>query len=164
MNCSEVRRLQPQYLGLELPAATEASMREHLAACAVCREALTRLEPSLGFAFGMGTAEEPSEDFTRSVLAGIHQRRFERRVSRRRMRWTMAAAAAVVLAASGVLVVHESARPGAQIVAQQTTAAAPAAEPAFVEVEGDGVRVYEMTGGQSATVQVAFIVDPHMEL
>lgn len=164
MTCNEIRRLLPQYLGLELPAAVDAGVREHVSRCAACRESLTGLEPTLVFTFGAAEAEAPSEEFTQSVMAGIHQRRFERRVSRQRLRWVLGAAAAVLLALTGVVAVHETTVPTPQVAAHQPSGAAPAAEPAFVEVDGDGVRVYEMAGGQAAPVQVAFIVDPRMEL
>jgi hypothetical protein len=39
-------------------------------------------------------------------------------------------------------------------------------EPAFVEIEGEGVRLYQVSTAQSAAtnVQVAFIVDPRLVL
>lgn len=39
-------------------------------------------------------------------------------------------------------------------------------EPAFVEVDNAGVRLYQLTPASNSrgAIQVAFIVDPHLEL
>jgi len=51
-------------------------------------------------------------------------------------------------------------------VAQVPQQRPPAVEPAFVEVDGAGVRLYQLTPTSQSreAIQVAFIVDPHLEL
>jgi predicted anti-sigma-YlaC factor YlaD len=164
MNCDESRRLGASYLGLELDATDEAELRDHLRECAECRGAYATMEPTQALALGLRRIGAPSSEFTAEVLAGIHQRRFERQLGPRRVRFVLAAAAAILIAISGTLVVHQSSTPVAQVTARHETSAGSPAEPAFIEVDGDDVRVYEMAGAQTGTVQVAFIVDPHMEL
>ena len=53
-----------------------------------------------------------------------------------------------------------------QMVASSPVSRPPAVEPAFVEVDDAGVRLYQLTPTSQSreAIQVAFIVDPHLEL
>ena len=171
MECREAVRLLSAYLALELERPREAEVRSHLESCGECRDALAAADPAAAFALRIGALTVPEDPaFVSGVLAGIHQRRVEGRLVHRRG-GVLAAAAALLLAVLGGWALLDGRlqpqpRPGA--VAERVVAA-PAVEPAFVEVEGDGVRFYELVGpsqaesGQAA-VKVAFIVDPSMEL
>jgi hypothetical protein len=104
-------------------------------------------------------------------MAEIHQRRLERTLTGRRSR-VLAAAAVVLALLGGATVVRQVAWPARQVVAraQVTIARRPAPEatmePAFVEVDNAGVRLYQLTPTSKSrgAIQVAFIVDPHLEL
>ena len=170
MNCPEARRLLPQLVAMELAPRCEGELREHLAACPGCREAAAGREPVLALAAALANVPGREDDrFAGEVLAQIHQRRLERRLPGRRVRLLAAAAVAVTLL-GGATAVRELARPSRPVVAQAPRAAVrpPAAvnEPAFVEVDNAGVRLYQLSPASQSrpAVQVAFIVDPHLEL
>ncbi|HYB22393.1 MAG TPA: hypothetical protein VED41_01250, partial [Solirubrobacteraceae bacterium] len=83
------------------------------------------------------------------------------------------AAAVLVTVAAGAMAVRRLVAPAAPAIAPLAqavgtpAASAPAPRaPAFVEVDKAGVRVYQLTEASDArnAVQVAFIVDPHVEL
>ena len=63
-------------------------------------------------------------------------------------------------------VVREITRPAPPAVAQVPSQRPPVIEPAFVEVDEVGVRLYQLTPTSQSreAIQVAFIVDPHLEL
>ncbi|MDD5563965.1 MAG: hypothetical protein PHQ91_09645 [Thermoanaerobaculaceae bacterium] len=168
MNCLEARRLVPRLAAMDLPRQAERELREHLAGCAGCREAAAEREPAMELAAALAAGADPEDDrFVGEVMAEIHQRRLERRLAGRRSR--LLAAAAVVLALlGGTTVVRRVTKPTLQAAAHAPAAAAypPAAEPAFVEVDTAGVRLYQLTPTSKSrgAIQVAFIVDPHLEL
>ena len=164
-SCLEVRRLAPRFIALELEPEAEREVREHLRSCAACREAMAEREPALRVAWAMAAEPSPEDDrFVGEVLAGVHQHALERRLAGRRSRLLGAAAAIAAVLLGGTVVVRELTRPAPPAVAQVQRA--PAAEPAFVEVDGAGVRLYQLTPTSQSreAIQVAFIVDPHLEL
>jgi len=166
MSCLEVRRLTPRFLALELSPEPERELREHLRSCAGCRDALTEREPALGLAWALaGDAGHEDDRFVGEVLAGVHQRSLERKLSGRRSR-LLAAAALLAVLLGGTVVVRQAARPAPQAVASLPASRPPAVEPAFVEVDQAGVRLYQLTPTSQSreAIQVAFIVDPHLEL
>jgi len=171
MSCLEARRLAPRFVALELEGATEREVREHLAGCAACREAVVGHDPALALAWAVAAEPAPADDerFVGEVMAQIHQRRLERTLVRSRAR-LLAAAAALVALLGGALVVRQLAVPAGDGVAQLSVAAAPSRaavpDPAFVEVDGSGAWLYQLTPASDSrdAIQVAFIVDPHLEL
>ena len=172
MNCLEARRLVPRLAAMDLPRQAEMELREHLAGCAACRQAAAEREPVLELAAALASGPGPEDDrFVGEVMAEIHQRRLERTLGRRRSR-VLAAAAVVLALLGGATVVRQVAWPARQVVARAPVTMArppaPAAtmEPAFVEVDNAGVRLYQLTPTSKSrgAIQVAFIVDPHLEL
>jgi anti-sigma factor RsiW len=169
MECREAEGLLGAYVALELERPRELAVRAHLEGCGDCRAALAAVDPAAAFALSLGRtsiAEDPG--FVAGVLAGIHQRRVEGRLPHRR-RGALAAAAALAVAVLGgwALLDRRLSAPSAAVAEQAE--AAPAAELAFVEVRGEGVRFYELVANsqgdsEQGAVKVAFIVDPHMEL
>jgi predicted anti-sigma-YlaC factor YlaD len=167
MSCLEVRRLTPRFLALELSPEAERELREHLRSCAGCRDAVAEREPALGLAWALAGETGPEDDrFVGEVLAGVHQRSLERRLSGRRSRLLAAAAALTAVLLGGTVVVRQLARPAPQAVASLPASRPPVVEPAFVEVDQVGVRLYQLTPTSQSreAIQVAFIVDPHLEL
>jgi anti-sigma factor RsiW len=164
--CQEVRRVLERYLALELQAAEEQAVRAHLKACPACLAELERRDPAAALAANLGAAPEEGggEEFVQAVLAGIRQRRAERTLGPRRRLWGPLAAAALL--ATAVLPLWRSARPWPAPTPERAAAvAAPSdVEPAFVEVEGDSVRVYQLVPAETDSVRVALIVDPELEL
>jgi hypothetical protein len=166
-SCLEVRRLMPRFLALELPPEAERDLREHLRSCAGCRDALAEREPALGLAWALATEPGAQDDrFVGEVLAGVHQRSLERRLSGRQSRLLAAAAVLAAVLLGGTAVVQHFTRPTPQTVAISPASRPPAVEPAFVEVDDAGVRLYQLTPASQSreAIQVAFIVDPHLEL
>jgi predicted anti-sigma-YlaC factor YlaD len=172
VNCLEAHRLMPRLEAMDLPRQVEVALREHLAVCPACRQTAAAREPGFDLAAALASSPGLEDDrFVGEVMAEIHQRRLERSLGRRRSR--LLAAAAVVLALlGGATVVRQVARPARQVVARApVTIAHPPArvatmEPAFVEVDNAGVRLYQLTptSNSRGAIQVAFIVDPHLEL
>jgi hypothetical protein len=167
--CREVARLRGAYLALELERSVEAEMRAHLAVCEVCRAELAAADPVASLALQLGALDVPEDPtFVSGVLAGIRQRRVEGRLVHRR-RSAFAAAAALVIAILGGWALLRDRGVEHQAALAERTDAAAVAEPAFVEVEGKGVRLYQLgTAARDAagreTLKVAFIVDPQLEL
>lgn len=165
-SCHEVASLREQYLALDLDVACEGQIRAHLADCAACREVFMAAEPTLRASLALASAPLPEDDlFVSQVMAGIRQRRVERQIGRRH-RWWMGMAAAAVLMIAGSTATYLRLQGGTELPPAQVAAGQSAMEPAFVAVEGVGVRLYQLTTGGSgkAEVQVAFIVDPQLEL
>ncbi len=171
IGCLEVRRMLPRFQGLELAPDVEREIRLHLEGCAECREAAAGREPALAVAWAAAAERAPEEDerFVAEVLGQIHQRRLEHRLGGKRSRVMAAAAAVAVALLGGTVAVRHFAKPAAAPTV--TVAAAPrprpaAGDPAFIEVEGAGVRLYQLAPAAQSrdAVQVAFIVDPHLEL
>jgi len=165
MVCHEVQRRRGAFLALELPFETESEVRQHLVGCRECRDAFAAQEPILELVWRLPQdAGGEDESFVAGVLAGVHQRTLERRLGRRRRRWLGVAAALLVSALAGYAGWRRASVPEPLPVAKVAPARPPAAEPAFVEVQGEGVRLYQLTPSSREAVQVAFIVDPHLEL
>lgn len=164
--CAEVQRLLGRYLGMELAEGEERVVREHLQICPVCREVVEEREPSLIFASALAGPPPDVEDaaFVPAVMAAVHQRRLEARIRVRRRRFLASAAAAaagVGLAGLGLL------RQGSVEGPAQARRSMPqpaAVALATVEVEGENVRLYQLSGSAAGEVQVAFIIDPGLEL
>ena len=171
MSCLEARRLAPRFVALDLAPELERELREHLTGCASCREAVTGRDAALALAWTMAAEPAPADDerFVGEVMAQIHQRRLERKLVRSRSR-LLAAAAVLVTFLGGALVVRQLARPAAETVIQASavvpSARSAAPEPAFVEVDNEGVWLYQLTPASESrdAIQVAFIVDPQLEL
>jgi anti-sigma factor RsiW len=165
-DCREVRRVLPRFVDLALDDSGEAEVRRHLAACAECRAALAVIEPAAALAVRLGSiASEGDASFVGEVMAGVHQRKLERRLTHHRRGWLAAAAGLVLAILGGWTVLHEGSAPAPQSAAVAPVRRAPAAaEPAFVEVEGAGVRLYQLDTAAQGAVKVAFVVDPHLEL
>lgn len=166
-SCLEARRLMPRFLALELSPETEKELRDHLRSCTGCRVELAEREPALGLAWALVTEPGAQDDrFVGEVLAGVHQRSLERRLSGRRSRVLAAAATLAAVLLGGTAVVRHFIRPAPQTVATSPASRPPAVEPAFVEVDDAGVRLYQLTPASQSreAIQVAFIVDPHLEL
>ncbi len=165
-SCLEIRRLVPRLLALDLPADVERDVREHLLVCEECRSVMAEREPVLVMALTLsGERGAEDESFVGEVLAGLRQRSLESRVSRRRSRLISAAATLGVVLLGGTAVLRHVARPFPP-VARVPVVQPQVAEPAFVEVDEAGVRVYQLTPPTPSreAIQVAFIVDPHLEL
>jgi len=170
IECRDVGRLRSAYLALELDHASEAEIRSHVTGCDRCRAELAAADAAVGLALRLPEIDvREDESFVSGVLAGIHQRRIEGRVVHRR-RGVLAAAAGLLLAVLGgwALLRDRGAATPAEVAAQVRRAPA-AVEPAFVEVEGEGVRLYQIDAATpDATrpegMRVAFIVDPQLEL
>jgi hypothetical protein len=170
MECRETSGLLGAYVALELERPRELDVRAHLEGCGDCRAALAAADPAAALALALGrvsVADDP--EFVGGVLAGIHQRRVEGRLPHRR-RGALAAAAALVVAVLGGWALLDSrvAAPPAAVAERVEAVLAPAAL-AFVEVEGEGVRFYELVANsqgdsEQGAAKVAFIVDPHLEL
>ncbi len=175
MTCAELRRVLPRFEALELPAADEARVRRHLEQCERCASMAVEREPARMFAMALADVGAMEDDrFVADVMTGIRLRRVERRAGRHRRGWLAAAAALIVVAAAALFTVSESTPPALRAAGSETPvtravvadrvaggSALAAAEPPSVEVEGEGVRLYQLgTDG----VQVAFIVDPSLEL
>jgi predicted anti-sigma-YlaC factor YlaD len=163
--CEEVRALIPAFVALELAPEIERSVRRHLATCVPCRTAVEQVEPACGLALRLPAEEgDDAETFVAAVIGGLHQRRAERRLGGGRWRWFAAAAAVVVAFLAGTQV-RRGGEPAATVALSPT--AAPAVRPAegsFVEVEGTGVRLYQITDPTNPQVAVAVVVDPALEL
>ena len=158
-------------MALELAPDAEREIRDHLSGCSACRDAASEREPALALAWAATVEPAPGEDerFVAEVLAQIHQRRLERRLGGRRARVLAVAAAVVVALLGGTTVVRQLAKPAASptvAVAAPPRSIPSAGEPAFIEVEGADVRLYQLAPASQSrdAIQVAFIVDPHLEL
>ena len=165
--CLEVRRLVPRLIALELSERLEREVRDHLRRCRECRGFAASREPALALALRVGGERMPEDDhFVGEVLAGMHQRALERRLSGRRSRLLAAAATVAMVLLAGTVVVRHVEAPASQAVAAAPRRLVQIAEPAFVEVNESGVRVYQLSpvSPSREAIQVAFIVDPHLEL
>jgi predicted anti-sigma-YlaC factor YlaD len=167
IGCLEVRRLMPRLLALELTPEAESELRNHLRTCQGCREVLAAREPATALAWTLSGEAAPEDDrFVGEVLAGIHQRSLEHRLPGRRWRLLTAAAVLATVLLGGTVVVRHFSRLTPRVVAEAPHSRAPVVEPAFVEVDEAGVRLYQLTpvSHSREAIQVAFIVDPHLEL
>lgn len=168
--CVEVRKQRAAFLALELPESREREVRAHLRGCDSCRSDFVGEDPVLAFSLRMpeaGISPADEDEFVQGVLAGIRHRTTERRLRRWRSGWWAGAAAAVlVVVALGSgrarLGSWRDSRP-ANVDRHELRAGGPM-EPALIEVEGRGVRLYQLTTGGDRPVAVAFVVDPNVEL
>ena len=167
IECREVTRLRGAYLAFELDSAREVEVRSHLVVCVACCAELAAVDAAAAFALRLGEIDIPEDPtFVAEVLGGIHQRRVEGGLIHHRRRGALAAAAALTVAILGgwaLLRDREAVQP-ADVAARLRPAPVVAVEPAFVEVEGDGVRLYQLGATPQQTTRVAFIVDPQLEL
>lgn len=164
--CAEVMGWLDAFVGLDLQGAEENEVRNHLRACATCRGRYVAAEPTLALSLSLAAAPAPEDDFFVSgVLAGIHQRRVERQVTSHG-RWWLGAAAAVLLAAMGSTALFLRVQGGDATTPSMIAEVSTSVEPASVEVDGEGVRLYQLTvpSRDVRDVQVAFIVNPQLEL
>lgn len=162
MSCSKVRGWLGAYLAESLAEAERQEFRAHVRGCQGCRRWLWQQDPSLALALALPAAEPADGAFVEEVFAGIHQRRLERSLARKKRAWQRAAAAAFVLLALGLAYERWPRAPQPAVVA--TPAQEKMAPEPFVEVEGEGVRVYHLASQGEARTQVAFIVSPSVEL
>jgi len=171
ISCLEVRRMAPRFVALEVAPDVEREIRLHLAGCAACREMVAERDPALVLAWAVAAdADAPDDErFVAEVLGQIHQRRLERMLGGKRPRIVAAAAAVLVVILGGTAVVRQLARPATTSAVASVAAPGPrpvAVEPAFIEVDGAGVRLYQLAPPSQSrdAIQVAFVVDPHLEL
>jgi len=165
MTCEEVRELIPAFVSLEMTPEIERPVREHLAACAACRAAIGDVEPACGLALRLASStDDDAEAFVAAVMGGLRQRRAERRLTGRRWRWLAAAAAVVVAFLAGTQVRRGGEPTTTASLSPTVTPAVRPAEGTFVEVEGKGVRLYQIGDPASREIAVAVIVDPTLEL
>ncbi|MFN3413224.1 MAG: zf-HC2 domain-containing protein [Thermoanaerobaculum sp.] len=162
MSCRTVRGWLPAYLADSLGEEERQEFRAHVRNCPGCRRWLWQQEATVALALALPARDTADGEFVDEVLAGIHQRRVERALARKKRTWRRAAAAAAALLALGLAYERWPRSPQPQVVAQPVQEK-PAPEP-FVEVEGEGVRVYQLASGGDARTQVALIVSPSVEL
>lgn len=181
--CSIVREGFGDYLSDALPAPQRRILREHLAACAECREAALERDASLVFARRVeeGVGPEESAEILASVRTGVAHIEAERRLRRRRTGRPAAAAAAAV--ALLVLIVPSvrprtetttasaalPAPPGTRATSPTAVAAAasglePAAAPGDAAVSSSAT-VYELNPGSGREEpRVVWIVDRGLDI
>jgi hypothetical protein len=166
IDCREVTRLRGAFLALELDRVSETEVRGHLAECASCRAELAAVDAAAAFALRLGEIDVPEDaSFVSEVLGGIHQRRVERGlIHRRRGALAVAAGLIVVVLGGWALLRDRGAVQPPDIAAGPRSAPVVVVEPAFVEVEGEGVRLYQFDRTPQDASQVVLIVDPQLEL
>ncbi len=158
MTCGEAKRKLAALQADSLLLEEELALRVHLRQCTACRALLWQEDPAVALALALPREGFTDAAFVAQVLAGVRQRRLESQLaSRRGPSWRMLAAALVL----GLALVAVSHRSGPASGPAGQVAEAQSAEP-FVEVEGEGVRVYQLAA--NAQAQVAFIVSPTLEL
>jgi anti-sigma factor RsiW len=181
MSCEVYRDLLTAYLDESLDEVRRAGFRSHLRSCAECREYAMEAEPTL--VFSLARFGEPAPDrieaCVNAVVAGVRQKRLERRLRPSRRSWLAAAAAvlvAIIAASMWWLKSHDPVpAPMLQADAHQAEIVAPviadevpipAEPPPRVEVDmiQEEVRVYQYAIGDDATTGAVFIVNPAMEL
>lgn len=168
--CAAIQATRAAFVALELPMAREEEVREHLRGCGACLAHYLNAEPALVFSLRMpdgGVGRDDEEEFVQGVLTGVRQRRVEQRLGRWRSWWRVGAAAAVLVVAvlgSGRLFMATEERPELTVADHQPAHRVDPVEPLFIEVEGKGVRLYQLTTGGERPVPVAFVVDPSVEL
>ena len=156
------------YLEDRIDADERLDFREHLGACAACRQIALAEEPTLVFV--LHPPREPRAERVEACIAAVTGRirheRIERRLRGRRGGWLAAAAALVVAATMGVMW-RTAPRPADPILSPPEVVATSSDEevspPPRVEVDmpGEGVRVYQFA--QEDDTAVYFIVNPAME-
>ncbi len=162
MSCGKVCGWLPAYVALGLGEDERQEFRAHVRGCQECRRLLWQEDPALAMALALPAAEPTDGHFVEEVVAGIHQRRVEKSLARKKRVWRRVAAAAFLFLALGLAYERWPRVPPPTVVAtpvQEKLVPEP-----FVEVEGEGVRVYQLVSEGEARTQVAFIVSPAVEL
>lgn len=164
--CAEAQRVLGRYLAMELAEGEERAVRDHLQSCPSCRAMAVEREPSLVFASALAGPRPDVEDdaFVPAVMAAVHQRRLEARIRVRRRRWLAAAAAAAGVLLAGLATLRQAPLEVPVVALRVIPQPAAQLSPATVEVEGENVRLYQLSASSSGEVQVAFIIDPGLEL
>lgn len=162
MSCHEVRKLFAVLQRGEIAPVHRKALREHLRSCEPCRTSLFTIDPALALALALPQAGFEDDRFVAEVLSGVHQRRTEKTLLARRRSKLWKVAAVVLLATLlGLWVGHQEGQVALAKLQDQSMLGP--VEP-FVEVEGEGVRVYHFVAGPEDRVPVAFIVSPTVEL
>jgi predicted anti-sigma-YlaC factor YlaD len=168
MICDEFRDALDQYLSDSLETAERDAFRGHLRSCATCRDWAVLSDPTMAF-----SALEPRspdairvEECTHNVLAQIRQDRIARRLRWRRRPWL--AAAAIVVAIGAGTVWRFSLTDGITSSAEITGNAGAGIEKqppprVRVEMQNEGVRVYQFVEDDDENSAVYFIVNPALE-
>jgi predicted anti-sigma-YlaC factor YlaD len=164
MECERFREHLNAYVAERLEGVERLEWRDHLRGCRDCRGWALGEEPTLWLAVEAPSVAEPArvEACVTAVTTMARQQTISRRLSGGR-RWVLAAAAVAVLALGGLLwslggmgggVVTADGRP------VDSGLPAPDLE---VEMEGEGVRVYQFTGDGEEDTVVAFVVNPALD-
>ncbi|MGQ9496287.1 MAG: zf-HC2 domain-containing protein [Thermoanaerobaculaceae bacterium] len=162
MSCHEVRQLFPVLQRGEIAPTHRKALREHLRSCEPCRASLFTFDPALALALALPQAGFEDDRFVAEVLSGVHQRRAEQALlARRRSKLWKVAAVFLLATLMGLWVGHQERQVSLAKLQEKRTVSP--VEP-FVEVEGEGVRVYHLVAGPEDRVPVAFIVSPSVEL
>jgi hypothetical protein len=180
--CGIVRAGFDDYLADALPAPQRRILRDHLAACATCREAAAGRDASLVFARRIeeGVSAEEVADVLASVRTGVAHIQAERRL-RRPGRGRRAAAVAAAIALAALLTPAVSSRredsapvatasAGVRVTATAARAVAatgiePAAAPAEAAAAASSATVYELNPGAGREEpRVVWIVDRGLDI
>lgn len=166
MECKLFRKTLDAYLGDTLEENRREIFRHHLRACGACRAWALEADPSLLFAVAVEAPADQDrvESCAAAVTSQIRQQRLRRRLQGRRQAWLALAASAllVIIAALGWRMVGGGGVPSKLA----TGPAAGAATPPTVEVEmeNEGVRVYQFAAEGDSDTAAYFIVNPALEL
>jgi predicted anti-sigma-YlaC factor YlaD len=183
--CPIVRESLADYLGERLPAPQRRILREHLAACAECRDTAAAQDASLVFARPFSAedvASEESASILASVRTGVAHIEAERRIraarpSRKRAARVAAAAAVALLA----LTIPAGSRRDARVASIPAALAVPtrvapassvggaglaeAALPEQAASPSEGATVYELNPGAGREEpRVVWIVDRGLDI
>jgi len=135
--CPILRGSFGDYLRDALPAPQRRILRDHLAACAECRDLAVAQDPTMLFARALPQEELPAgekQQFLSAVRTGVAFAQTERRIRRTsRRRFAGAAAAAVAFGALILMVPGGAARRVETLAAARPT---PLAEPAALQPVG----------------------------
>jgi hypothetical protein len=183
--CPIVREGIADYLGERLPAPQRRILREHLAACAECRDAAAARDASLVFARPIAAEDVPAEEavsILASVRTGVAHIEAERRIrasrpGRKRAVRVAAAAAVAVLA----LAIPAGSRRPTRVASAPAAPPAPAglaagtepgsaalaaaALPEEIATPSEGATVYELNPGAGREEpRVVWIVDRGLDI
>ena len=174
--CPILRGSFGDYLRDALPAPQRRILRDHLAACAECRDLAVAQDPTMLFARPFPQEELPADEKERilsAVRTGVAFAETERRIRRTsRRRFAGAAAAAAAFGALLVMVPGGGARRVETVAAARPTPlaeTAPALQPAAVPAEPEGApteaTVYDwIPGAGREEPRVVWIVDRGLDI
>ncbi len=174
--CPIVRSSFADYAADTLPAPQRRILRDHLAACAECRDLAAAGDAAFLFARPFPVEELPAEDAASilgNVRTGVAFAQTEariRRTTRRRVTLSSAAAAAAFAALLLLAPGSGARRPPAVAAARPTPPAeSPALAPAARPAEGDGISaeatVYDWNPGAGREEpRVVWIVDRGLDI